>query len=224
MKDAIIKNALMPLIDKANEVNLNAALSNSYGLPVAIGTPHNYLNTLSSTKSVLELFELMRKYETVNFKNRRIMVKIFDYGCGVGNVLSLLANIIARDRILFPKLISIKVIGLERSMALMSAAQHHLKDVTPFVKLWRTNLANLCLDDLHYLRSIEDETITTFEIHYCKRVFKDLQKQAIVERAVIEFVQIGSYLMLPDGIITSPKLGVKRINNKLIKITGNVVY
>ena len=62
------------------------------------------------------------------------------------------------------------------------------------------------------------------EIHFCNRVFKNSEDQQLLERFIFEYARKHAYMVFPNGATIIPDKGVKVINNRLIKVTGDVVF
>lgn len=222
--------AFCSTLDSKNE-HLIYVINKNLSLGYAPATHKVYYGNITvSSKKLLETYLEIKHIITANLKFRVEHVSIFDFGCGIGNVLEMFALLFKNDAIAAPNLKTIKLGGIDRISAYVDIAKPILENLTPYVRLrvgdFASNPSNSTVNAsrefyIQTMESMEDqiEKGNTANIIYVNRPLRDLDAEITLEKFIINTAPVGSFICFPMGCKTVPKKGVRVYSINLLRKT-----
>lgn len=216
MKNETI-NALLEIIDSSFETQIKNI--NRFYAGNLSNNLRDYPNYIINSSLLYEEYYIIRK-RLLKRAQEYSSFRIVDFGCGVGNVLVTLKEIMKSDKTLFKALKSSEAIGIEKFSPYAHACIDNLNN----------NVEVHCLNMRHTtsfkesMKDIKNKPKVDLNIWYCNRPFRDLEEEFRLEKFLLDQAPIGTFLINPMGLTIYPTKGVKVINKHIYEKIGCVKF
>jgi len=218
MKDRTIQG-LLRVLDNSFETQVKN-IHYHFSASLSLGDYSRDLpNILIKSSLIYEEYQIIRKLllkRTKQYKSFRIV----DFGCGVGNVLQILKEIIKSDRTVFKFLKYTNVIGIEKYSPYATNCINNLDGNSEVHCLNMRNSKELN----ETMEDILNKPNVDLNIWYCNRPYRDMEEEAELEKYLLEMAPIGTFLINPMGFSAEPIKGIKVINKHIYEKIRSVEY
>lgn len=167
---------------------------------------------------VAEMAEICKK-EKLDFDTAYVS----DIGCGIGNGGELIARSIT-DHNKLPELKKVRIVGIEKQEEYAEIARELYSKVTNNYDVIVTDLNSSVNNVLSSVLDRGDLESNETAVVYCDKVFRNPEKQGLLEREILESASIGSYFIFPYGLGTVCKSGLHTVTGRVFRKIGKINF